>query len=155
MIEDHLGLALVLAGRASAELDQVLGIKPGIGVALEAARGPRQIDEEPAQDLACVGAGRAHRPGCTPEVVQSRPQLVVEIEVLIRPISREEARDVTDPGALDHRTANQRSNFSAGPRNGQLFGASAVVGGELIAALFATADRASPAVGDELCEAPL
>jgi hypothetical protein len=29
------------------------------------------------------------------------------------------------------------------------------MGGELIAALFATADRASSAVGDELCEAPL
>jgi len=41
VVEDHLGFALLLAGCVPAELDEVPGIEPCIGVALEAARCPR------------------------------------------------------------------------------------------------------------------
>jgi len=40
VVEDHLRLALVLARSAAAELDQILGVEPCIGVAFEPARRP-------------------------------------------------------------------------------------------------------------------
>ena len=57
VVQDHLRLVPVLAFRHLAELDQACGIEQGIGVALQTARVPRQVDEKPAQHLLCMGAG--------------------------------------------------------------------------------------------------
>jgi len=58
MIEDHLGFEPVAAFGLLAELDQPLRIQQRVGVALEATRVPRQVDQEPTKDLVRVSARR-------------------------------------------------------------------------------------------------
>lgn len=58
VVEDHLGLAGGLAFGHFAEFEQAPGFEQGIGVALEAAGVPGQIDDQAAHDVPQVGSGR-------------------------------------------------------------------------------------------------
>jgi hypothetical protein len=61
MIENHLGFEPLLALRLLAEIDQAFGVEKRIGVALQAARIPGQVDEKPVQYLFSIRARRLVR----------------------------------------------------------------------------------------------
>lgn len=63
VIQNHLRFELVLAFCSQTFLDQVLGIEPRVGVALQPAGRPREIDQQPVHDVARVGAGGTFRRG--------------------------------------------------------------------------------------------
>lgn len=56
VVQDHLRFVGVLALGFLAELNQPLGIKPAVGVALESARCPGEIDEKATEDVTREGA---------------------------------------------------------------------------------------------------
>ena len=56
VVDDHLRFQTVPAFRRFAEFDQPRRIQQRIGVALKAAGVPRQIDEQPVQNLLCISA---------------------------------------------------------------------------------------------------
>jgi hypothetical protein len=58
VIQDHLRLERRLALGGLALLDQAARLEPRIGVALQVAGGPRQVDQQAAQDVVAVGACR-------------------------------------------------------------------------------------------------
>jgi hypothetical protein len=51
VVENHLAIEMVASRCFFAELDQAPRVEQGIGVPLEAAGVPRQVDKKPAQDL--------------------------------------------------------------------------------------------------------
>jgi hypothetical protein len=51
VVEDHLRFALPMAFGLLAEVDEAARIEQGIGVALEPARVPRQVDQQAVEDL--------------------------------------------------------------------------------------------------------
>jgi len=57
VVEDHLRLELILALGSLSELDQVLGVEQAVGIALQAAGGPGQVDQQAVEDLPRIGAG--------------------------------------------------------------------------------------------------
>jgi hypothetical protein len=61
VVEDHLGLQPLLAFSRFAKIEQAPGVEEGVGVALEAARVPGKVDQQPVQDLPRVGAGGPSR----------------------------------------------------------------------------------------------
>src|SRR5262249_37409840 len=61
VIEDHLRFQAVLALRFLAKVDEPPRVEERVGVALEAARIPGEVDQQPAEDLLGIGAGRLWR----------------------------------------------------------------------------------------------
>lgn len=58
VVENHLRLHRILAARGAPVLDQLAGIEQRVGVALDLARRPRQINQQAFENGAAVGAGR-------------------------------------------------------------------------------------------------
>ncbi len=58
VVENHLSLLRVFSLDHLSALQQALGIKQGIGVALQAARVPRQVDQQAVQHLPEIGSRR-------------------------------------------------------------------------------------------------
>ena len=116
VVEDHLRFESLLSFGFFAKFDQARGIEQRIGVALEAARVPGQINQQPVQDLSGVGAGGLvgdHRPAHFPEVLSFR---VREVEGLVGPVRVEERSVITDRAARRQRLADILPDLSAGPR---------------------------------------
>jgi hypothetical protein len=59
VVEDHLRLAMILAFRGMSKFDEILGFQPAVGVALEPAGCPGEVDHQAVEDVACVRTGRA------------------------------------------------------------------------------------------------
>ena len=58
VIQDHLCFFGTLADSGLAQLQQPLGFQQRVGVALQAAGVPSQIDHQPREDLSHIGARR-------------------------------------------------------------------------------------------------
>ena len=61
VIENHRGFQPVLSLCLFAEFNQTPSIEQGIGIAFESAGVPRQVDEQPVQNLFCISARRLIR----------------------------------------------------------------------------------------------
>ncbi len=138
VIEDHLRLGLVTPLRLLAERDQALRVEQGVGVAFEAARVPGQIDQQPVQDGARVGACGLHRISRAPgHGRQTGALLGTQVEMLVGAVAFEELAVVAHwlprgLRALDefpdvHRVLRER--------NGSLGGARDTVSGPLARAI--------------------
>ena len=116
VVEDHLRFESLLALGFLVQFDQAFGIEQRIGVALEAARVPGQIDQQPVQDLPGVGAGRLvadHRPPHSLEALTFRLR---EIEGLVGPVRIEERSVIADRAAPRRRLPDILPDLRAGPR---------------------------------------
>jgi hypothetical protein len=86
VIEDHLRFEAPFSFRFLAKIDQAPGIEQRIGVAFKTARIPRQVDEQPVQNLFGIGAGRLFGDPGRAEFAQARSLGGREIEAFIGPV---------------------------------------------------------------------
>jgi hypothetical protein len=89
------------------ERDQVLGVQPGIRVSFQAARGPRQVDEEPIEDLARIGSGRTIAIGRPAELVQVASHRRRQVGIYVGAIGVEQRSPVAHGRALHQGAADE------------------------------------------------
>ena len=119
VVQDHLRFESLFSFCFLADFEQSNGIEQRIGVALEAARVPGQIDQQPVQDLPGVGTGGLvddRRPAHFVEVLAFRLR---EIEGLVGPIRIQEATVVADRLAPRRRLPDILPDLGSCPRQGR------------------------------------
>jgi hypothetical protein len=117
VVEDHLRLEPVASFRLFAELDQAPGIQKGIGVALEPARVPGQVDEETAQNRLRVGACRLRREMRLAHLGKVRAFGRREIEAPIRAVGIQKSAVIPGGSSRGGRLLQVGADFLAGRRN--------------------------------------
>ena len=114
VVEDHLRFEPCLPVRFFADIQEALGFEQRIGVALEAARVPGQVDQQSVQDLPGVGAGGLLgdvRLAGLAELLSLRYR---EIEGLIGTVSIQKVTVVADGITCLERPADLLANLGAG-----------------------------------------
>jgi hypothetical protein len=87
MVHDHLRFEPVAALRLLAEFDEPLGVEQRVRVSFRAARVPREIDQETAENLFCTGPRRLRRDKARSGRPELRALLGREIELDTRPLA--------------------------------------------------------------------
>ena len=96
VVQNHLRFAPVLALRLFAEFDETRRIEQGVGVALETARVPGQVNQKPTQYPLHIGArGLFAQLGRT-DLPELCPLLLGEMEGFVRTIGIEELPVIPD-----------------------------------------------------------
>ena len=115
VVQDHLRLARTLALAGIAALEQTLGLQQGVGVALQAAGAPREVDQQPMVDLPCIRPGGTLFVGGTAQLAKAAPSPGRKVEGLVRPVAIEESPVVSDgPAVLNGCTDRLPDGFSLG-----------------------------------------
>ena len=110
VVEDHLRFPAVFAVPFFPGLDQAMRFEQRIGVALETARVPGQGDQEPAQQVSGIGAGRLIDPLERADFAQPSALFRGEIEGLVGPVGVEEGDVVAHRAAGLYRLADVFAN---------------------------------------------
>ena len=113
VIQDHLRFLRVPALGALAPLQQQLRFEQVVGITLQAAGIPGQIDEQAVIDLPCMGARRALLVGRLPHGCKFKAQLPRQVKGSVRPILRQKFLVVPNRlAALDRLTDRLFECFS-------------------------------------------
>src|SRR5690606_28109182 len=105
VVQDHLGFPDISASSPLAELQKVLGIQPGVGVPFQATGGPRQIDQQAAQDVPRESAGWTAVVGSSSQVMQPVANHFGQVPGSPRPVAGEPVSGIADrPTAADRPT---------------------------------------------------
>ena len=115
VVEDHLRVAPLLPLRDLAGLDQPPGVEQRVGVALEAARVPRKVDQQPVEYPLGVGARGLFADACATGFPELRPFVLRQVEAVIGPVREQELRVVADRLAGRHRAPYIFQDFRARP----------------------------------------
>ena len=106
VVQDHLRFLRRLALGGLAKLDQPLCVEAVVGVAFEARRRPRQINQQTVQDGARVSAGRARIKRRVARLKQMRHLRTAQVCVAIGPVAVEKFALVAHWPALAQRAAH-------------------------------------------------
>ncbi|MNR20655.1 hypothetical protein D3C85_1375090 [compost metagenome] len=90
VVQDHLRFDSSLAVRHLPMLDQLARIEPGIGVSLQMAGRPGQVDQQPIQNGAAVGAYRCLGLRRVADLVQLPAQWLRQVPSAIRLVGIQE-----------------------------------------------------------------
>ena len=102
-----------------AEIEQPLGVEQGVGVALEPARVPGEIDQQPAQDPPRVRSGGRRGQPRPADLVKAGSLLRGEMEADVRLVGVQELPAVADRGPGREWPADVVSNTDAPFREGE------------------------------------
>ncbi len=114
MVEDHLRFEMRAPRGFLSEFDEALGVEKRVGVAFEATRIPGEVDQEPAQDLPGIGAGRLLGDPRPADGRQTSTLSLGQVEGDVRAIAVEEAAIITDGLAGLRRLADIIANRDPG-----------------------------------------
>ena len=105
VVEDHLRFEPASTLGLFAEPDEAPRVEEGVGIALQAARVPREVDEEPVQDTARVRSRRLLGHLRTARRFEMRALVGGEIRALVGPVGIEKAPVVAHGGPGGEREA--------------------------------------------------
>ena len=116
VVEDHLRLMRGAADGGLAGFQQALGLEQRVGVALQPARIPRQVDQQPVHDLAQVRARRQRLARRAAERGEFFPKRRRKIRGHIGPVAVEKRKYIAHRLARSERPGDQAFGFLGGAR---------------------------------------